>query len=71
MSYVESHAQHFEGRILVSGQRSEALQASTPETNRNGRNGELQMKNLVRLPMTNLTLLFVKFCVCLQTRKKE
>lgn len=53
MSYVESHAQHFEGRILVSGQRSEALQASTPETNRNGRNGELQMKNLVRLRMTN------------------
>ena len=32
MSYVES-------RILVSGQRSEALQASTPETNRNGRKG--------------------------------
>ena len=32
MSYVESH-------ILVSGQRSEALQASTPETNRNGRKG--------------------------------
>ena len=33
MSYVESHAQHFEGRILVSGQRREALLASTPETN--------------------------------------
>ena len=39
MSYVESHAQHFGGRILVSGQRSKALKASSPKTNRNGRKG--------------------------------
>lgn len=39
MSYVESHAQHFGGRILVSGQRSKALQGSSHETNRNSRKG--------------------------------
>ena len=39
LANVESYAQHFEGRILVLGQRSEALQASTPETNRNSRQG--------------------------------
>ena len=36
---MESHAQHFEGRILVLGQGSEALQANASETYRNGRQG--------------------------------